>query len=267
MGVLAPARYKMKDLCERTGLERQTIHFYIQEGLLPVGEKTGRNTAHYGDDHVERLQLIRKLQEERFLPLRAIRAVLGGKTGEFSPRQRLLLADVKRRLDEAPGGAALVRRAADSVPVAEIARTAGVPVEDVLELVRAGLLAAQDRNGTLFVRRDDAWLVDAWAELERAGIGRQHGFSPADLTLVDDAVSALFERERDMFLDRFDSLPPEEIARTLERAVPILSDLLARWHAQKARDTFTAFADDGRVTPKARNQPRPRPAKARSAAR
>ena len=35
--------YRMKDLCEATGLPRQAIHFYIQQGLLPAGRKTGRN--------------------------------------------------------------------------------------------------------------------------------------------------------------------------------------------------------------------------------
>ena len=37
--------YRMKDLCDRTGLPRQVIHFYIQQGLLPEGQKTGRNMA------------------------------------------------------------------------------------------------------------------------------------------------------------------------------------------------------------------------------
>ena len=37
--------YRMKDLCELTGLPRQVIHFYIQQGLVPPGVKTGRNMA------------------------------------------------------------------------------------------------------------------------------------------------------------------------------------------------------------------------------
>lgn len=40
--------YRMKDLCELTGLGRQAIHFYIQRELLPPGYKTGRNMAYYG---------------------------------------------------------------------------------------------------------------------------------------------------------------------------------------------------------------------------
>ena len=32
--------YRMKDLCEATGLQRQAIHYYIKKGLLPSGHKT-----------------------------------------------------------------------------------------------------------------------------------------------------------------------------------------------------------------------------------
>ena len=31
---------KMKDLCELTGLPRQAVHFYIQEGLVPEGDRS-----------------------------------------------------------------------------------------------------------------------------------------------------------------------------------------------------------------------------------
>ena len=33
--------YKMRDLCRITGMPRQAIHFYIQQGLVPPGRKTG----------------------------------------------------------------------------------------------------------------------------------------------------------------------------------------------------------------------------------
>ncbi|MFN8644674.1 MAG: MerR family transcriptional regulator [Candidatus Binatia bacterium] len=61
----------MRDLTRATGLTRETIHFYIAQGLLPPGTKTGRNTAEYGREHLERLQRIRDLQAQHFLPLRA----------------------------------------------------------------------------------------------------------------------------------------------------------------------------------------------------
>ena len=91
-------RYKMKDLCRETGLERQAIHFYISEGLLPPGEKTGRNMAWYSDEHLERLHLIKKLQHERFLPLKAIRAVIDGREDTFPPAQQKFLEAMKVNL-------------------------------------------------------------------------------------------------------------------------------------------------------------------------
>jgi DNA-binding transcriptional MerR regulator len=92
--------YRMKDLCDATGLPRQAIHFYIQQGLLPSGRKTGRNMAWYTEEHLERLHLIKKLQHERFLPLKAIKALFDGEDGVFSPRQHAFLAGVKERLAE-----------------------------------------------------------------------------------------------------------------------------------------------------------------------
>ncbi len=240
------ASLRMKDLCQLSGLERQTIHFYIQEGLLPEGKKTGRNMAYYSPEHLERLRLIKQLQEERFLPLRAIRAVLGGKAGAgFSREQRKLLAEVKARLLRAPRGRALVSASAtDFVDVDEAARAHGVSRADVVEMIELGLLSAESRDGGYRVRRDDTWLVTAWADLARAGLSRERGFSPRDLLLVDEAVSELFAKERELFLERLLGLAPDEIASLIERVLPILGDLVARLHTQKARDTFALAIDD-----------------------
>ncbi len=242
----APPRYRMRDLCERTGLERQTIHFYIQEGLLPEGTKTGRNTAYYGEEHVERLTLIRRLKDEQFLPLKAIRAVLGGKAAGFSKQQRAVLADVKARLARRPAGRALTHGQADLVAAAAMASAAGVEVRDVEELVDAGLLRGERRGGRLEVRRDGEWLVAAWRELSRAGLSRERGFVPADFGMIDEAVTELLGRERDLFFDRIGHLPAAEIAAALERAVPVLSDVLSRLFTERVRDALAVFGDDER---------------------
>ncbi len=78
----------MRDLVRESGLPRETIHFYMQQGLLPKALKTGRNTALYTQDHLERLRRIRELQERQFLPLKAIRAILDETADEgFTPEQ------------------------------------------------------------------------------------------------------------------------------------------------------------------------------------
>jgi len=71
---------KMSELAERSGVSTATIKHYLREGLLgPDDEvvRTSRNMAYYPVDFVERVRLIKRLQEERFMPLRVIRELIG----------------------------------------------------------------------------------------------------------------------------------------------------------------------------------------------
>src|SRR3954451_1442994 len=70
---------KMSELAERSGVSPGTIRYYLREGLLGDGTdvvRTSRNMAYYPPDYVERIALIKRLQEERFMPLRVIRGAL-----------------------------------------------------------------------------------------------------------------------------------------------------------------------------------------------
>ena len=66
----------MAELAMRSGVSRETIHFYLREGLLPRPRKAGRTVAYYDEDHLSRLKLIRTLREEKYLPLAVIRRLL-----------------------------------------------------------------------------------------------------------------------------------------------------------------------------------------------
>jgi DNA-binding transcriptional MerR regulator len=66
----------MAELSRRSGVARDTIHFYLREGLLPRPRKGGRTIAYYDERHLERLLLIRRLRDEKFLPLAVIRRLL-----------------------------------------------------------------------------------------------------------------------------------------------------------------------------------------------
>jgi DNA-binding transcriptional MerR regulator len=237
--------YRMKDLCERTGLERQAVHFYIQQGLLPEGRKTGRNMAYYGEQHVERIKLIRKLQHERFLPLKAIKALLEARDDVFSPEQQRLLADVKAHMtlagvresdgrDEASPGATL--------PLADALARANLDRTDFDELVESGLIAALfASDGSRRVAWDDLWMLELFAQFRAAGFTREIGFTARDFTLIDEAITALFRKESVLLARRLAHLPPREIAAMVERSLPLLNAALVRAHDTKVRNFFAAM--------------------------
>ncbi|HEY8743824.1 MAG TPA: MerR family transcriptional regulator [Chloroflexota bacterium] len=79
-------------LAERVGVPLRTIRFYIARGLLPGPGSRGKSAA-YGEEHLLRLQLIRRLSESR-VPLEEIRTRLGGLSLD---EVRLLLAEEDRR--------------------------------------------------------------------------------------------------------------------------------------------------------------------------
>jgi DNA-binding transcriptional MerR regulator len=68
------ATYSIDQLAAHTGVPSRTIRFYQSKGALPAPVRCGRK-AYYGPRHVERLELIARLQD-RGLQIRAIRNLL-----------------------------------------------------------------------------------------------------------------------------------------------------------------------------------------------
>ena len=62
-----PPDLDIKELCDGAGVTPRTVHYYIQQGLLPGAGTTGSG-ARYSPDHLDGLRPIRLLQNEH-LPL------------------------------------------------------------------------------------------------------------------------------------------------------------------------------------------------------
>jgi DNA-binding transcriptional MerR regulator len=63
--------YSIADLARLSGLSVRTIRYYLALGLLPASRESGPG-AHYGDGHLDRLRLTKRLQAQH-LPLAEIR--------------------------------------------------------------------------------------------------------------------------------------------------------------------------------------------------
>lgn len=67
---------KISELSRASGEPIPTIKYYIREGLLPSGQATAQNQADYGDEHLQRLELIRTLRNELNMSVEKIGEVL-----------------------------------------------------------------------------------------------------------------------------------------------------------------------------------------------
>lgn len=68
----------LEDLATISGLPVRTLRFYIQEGVLQGPDTHGKN-ARYSQQHLDQLELIRRLKKLR-LPLQEIRQLLNNMT-------------------------------------------------------------------------------------------------------------------------------------------------------------------------------------------
>ncbi len=101
--------YKLDELAREAGTSSRTVRYYVQRGLLPAPQFRGKDTV-YGEEHLVRLRVIRRLQDA-YLPLDAIAAELEGKSRE--ELERLLRAPSKRPPE--PPRAALEKTYSDRV--------------------------------------------------------------------------------------------------------------------------------------------------------
>jgi DNA-binding transcriptional MerR regulator len=222
---------RMRDLVRESGLPRETIHFYMQQGLLPRPTKTGRNTALYSAEHLERLRRIRDLQEKQFLPLRAIRAILDDTAEEdFTPEQEDLVRRVRATL-----GGWIGEQQSPTVPVADFV-PARVPREELRELVEAGLVRVHGPASAGRLTEDDAVILECWAQFKEAGLGPDRGVGPAEFGLYDSAMEQLVRREARLALRAYHGAPAEEISRVVEQSGPIIVRLLGALHRKRLRE-------------------------------
>jgi DNA-binding transcriptional MerR regulator len=234
------ARYRMKQVVELTGMSRQAIHFYIKKGLVPPPIKLSATSAEYTDEHIERILTVRRMREEKFLPLEAIRASLDERDEGFTPAQRRVISAVRSEFSnrKRPKG----MRATVSVRTAT--QRTGASADDIEELIEAELIADHEDDGKRRVARDDLWLLEIWVALRELGFDEDHGFTPADVSLYERHVDALMREEVVMVAERLEELSPEELSRRIERALPLLGTLLGRLHERAVRRFFADLTSD-----------------------
>ncbi|GAA5503507.1 hypothetical protein Dxin01_03266 [Deinococcus xinjiangensis] len=81
---------KISALSKATGVSTASIKFYLREGLLPAGDAVGPRDAEYGEGHIERLTIIRRLRDMAHLPIATIKRLLTAADDQAVPVAELV---------------------------------------------------------------------------------------------------------------------------------------------------------------------------------
>jgi DNA-binding transcriptional MerR regulator len=195
---------RMSELAERSGVSAPTIRHYIREGLLGDGEgirRTSRNMAYYPTDFVDRIELIKRLQEERFMPLRVIKEVL-----EDNPERVNALLELEDSILERALAGAERRK----VSAKEVRERYEIPA-NVLERLREIGVLTPGRGG---YDHDDVKIIEAISRFRAGGYEEALGFTVYDTLRYREALGPLVEEEVRALLDRL--VGEVEVERAVE---------------------------------------------------
>ncbi|MBI3767616.1 MAG: MerR family transcriptional regulator [Deltaproteobacteria bacterium] len=222
-GGVRAARMKMKDLERAAGVGRETIRFYIREGLLPEPHRPSRNVAWYDVSFVERLALIKELQQKRFLPLHVIRSIVGAETPPSRDEIRTLL-ELDGKLFPAVAGAP--EPAADRLN--DVARRVGIPAREILEFAATGMIEVVPRDGDQWLEEPAIRMVELWAKLREAGFDHHLGFGAASFRVYAEFVRWLAREELRLFTQGVTGrVTPEVSARMAEAGINCMNQMVA----------------------------------------
>ena len=210
---------RMKELAEASGVPAPTIKHYLREGLLPEPVRTSRNMAYYPPEFVERIRLIKQLQEERFMPLKAIRSVL-----EQDPERARALIELEDKILERALAGEQARTSA-----AEVRRSYGVPPEVLDRLEELGILSPNTRGYS----PSDVRIIEAISRFRAGGYDEEIGFTVYDTLRYKTALEDLVREEVGVLMDRLaGEMEPERAAEMIEAGAQPLQELIAALHTK-----------------------------------
>jgi DNA-binding transcriptional MerR regulator len=210
---------RMRELAAASGVPAPTIRHYLREGLLPAPVKTSRNMAYYPPDFVDRIKLIKRLQEERFLPLKAIKNVLD----EDPERARAMLELGDQILGRALAG----ERSRTSA--SEVRERYGVPKEVLDRLAELEVLTPNSRGYS----PSDVTIIEAISRFRAGGYDEQIGFTVYDTLRYKTAIEELVRQEVDVVMERLaGEVPAERVVEMMETGAEPLKELIAALHTK-----------------------------------
>ena len=223
---------KIRDLVERTGVSRETVHYYIRDGLLPKPRKRGKNIADYDEGYVERIRMIKELQDNYVLPLAVIKNIL--KYRKKSPEGQSFLG-LRREYF----------RPVDQLLPSEIAgeeafrKATGLGRKWLVKMEEWGIISPELRDGEKVYSQDDITLGKLVVEMDEIGIGVKDGFDPEALKHYRDMFREIVIMSHKYYIEAtLGKLSPEEFSKRIVQGREIMSAFFYHLYRKLSREKY-----------------------------
>jgi DNA-binding transcriptional MerR regulator len=223
---------KIRELVERTGVSRETVHYYIREGLLPRPRKRGRNIANYDDSYVERIRMIKELQDNYFLPLAVIKNILryrkkSAEEQSFLSLRREYFRPVDQLLPSEIVGEEAFRKAT------------GLGRKWLVKMEEWGIISPETRDGEKVYSQDDITLGKLVVQMDEIGIGVKDGFDAEALKHYRDMFREIVTMSHKYYIQAtLGKLSPEEFSKRIVQGREIMSAFFYHLYRKLSREKY-----------------------------
>lgn len=204
-GLTKVTTVKMSELAERTGVPKETIHYYLREGVLRKPRKKGKNQTDYSEGYVEQIHIIKGLQDNYFLPLSVIKKILK-KQKKQSPSEKSsfqLLNEYFKPLEWLLNSEITGREA--------FREATGLSNRWLTKMEGWEVITAHIKDGQPVYSQDDVIIGKLLVDMDRVGFGPKDGHDPENIRRISDFVRNYVQNsQRDYYRSNMGRLFSEE---------------------------------------------------------
>ena len=157
---------RIGELAREAGISRETVHFYLREGLLPVAEKVNARVSYFTEAHLTRLRLIKAFRQAH-IPLATIREQLDAMSRYGSAQTPAAAERVLAVVTEFLS----VDGEEPPISAADVAERSGLTPEQLTRLEELGVLQPQVADGGPVYTSADAEAASAARTIMDQGVG------------------------------------------------------------------------------------------------
>ena len=230
---------KIGELARRTLVPKETIHYYVREGVLRRPQKKGKNTAEYSEDYVDQIRFIRGLQENYFLPLSVIKKVLKRhKQKSISEKSSFeLLSGYFRPVDRLLSG-----EVSGSEAFQEIT---GLSAKWREKMESWGVISHEIREGRPVYSQDDVIIGKLLVDMDRLGFGPKDGYSPEDLKEIADFIRDYVERsQKNYYQSSLERLSSRDLVSRGSKFTEVMSLFFYHLYRKMVKEEYGRLLND-----------------------
>jgi DNA-binding transcriptional MerR regulator len=239
---------RIGELVKKTGVPKETIHFYIREGLLRKPRKSGSNVADYTGGYVARIQLIKELRDSFYLPIPEIKKILK-QAKKQSPSDQAV-SDLHNKYFRP-----LERLLSTELVGSDAFREAtGLGRKWLAIMQDWGVITHGVRDSEPVYSRDDVIIGRLMVDMDRLGFGAKDGYDPEELKRIADFIRDFVRSaHREYYKRNLEGLSSADLDDKGSKFAEIMSLFFYHVYRKLAREEYQRLRD----TPRRRKPRRP----------